>query len=406
MQPQPRGVAGTLFVHKIAGHLATRGEALEMVAAAAHAVASAVRSYGVALDNCTVSGNVKDARVPAGKAELGLGIHGEPGVQTIEYTDARSVCGLLIEQLGAAVNGHESQVMLLNNLGGATQLEMQIVLKSLLESSLGERVTAVIGPGTLMTSLDMHGFSVSLLPARAEWMDALNAPVHCAAWLGCLPIGPVDIQPMPAGWQASAGHEASHDDFMHRLLRESCTAFMQMKDDLNSLDAKTGDGDTGTTLAHAADSLSRSIDKLPLTDMTALFRAISDQLCISMGGSSGVLLAILFSAASDALRSGSPPVAAIREGVRRMRIYGGAEVGDRTMVDALVPALENLMMSGSIQQAAAAARQGADATQWMKRARSGRSAYVPETALEGVTDPGAEAVARLFDVLANPDRNP
>ncbi len=404
--PQPRGVAGTLFVHKIAGHLAERGETLDVVAAAAREVASAVRSYGVALDNCTVPGNNKDDRVPAGKAELGLGIHGEPGVQTIDFTDARSVCSLLMEKLGETVIAQEGQVMLLNNLGGATALEMQIVLNSLLGSSLGEQVTAVIGPAALMTSLDMHGFSVSVLPAKAEWMNALYAPVNGSAWPGCFPVRPVDIQPMPAGWQSSTVHEASQDEFLRRLLSDSCAAFMDMQDDLNALDAKTGDGDTGTTLAKAADSLNRSINKLPLADTPALLRAISDQISVSMGGSSGVLLAILFSAASDATRSGSSPVAAIREGVARMMVYGGAELGDRTMVDALVPALDELLHSGDIQQAAVAARQGADATRLMNRARSGRSTTVPETALQGVTDPGAEAVARFFAVLATLGGNP
>lgn len=120
-----------------------------------------------------------------------------------------------------------------------------------------------------------------------------------------------------------------------------------------------------------------------------------------MGGSSGVLLAILFSAASDASGSGAAPLAAIREGVNRMMIYGGAELGDRTMVDALVPALDALMQSGSLQDAAKAARAGADKTRSMTRARSGRSVYVPSASLDGVTDPGAEAVARFFAMLSD-----
>jgi dihydroxyacetone kinase len=173
-----------------------------------------------------------------------------------------------------------------------------------------------------------------------------------------------------------------------------------MQDELNALDARTGDGDTGSTVAQAARHLSGSIDKLPLADTQALFRAIGEQLSVAMGGSSGVLLAILFSAASDATRSGLSPVAALREGVNRMMSYGGAEPGDRTMIDALVPALDALMASGKLTDAAAAARQGADATRLMSRARSGRSAYVPEASLQGVADPGAEATARLFETLA------
>ena len=119
-----------------------------------------------------------------------------------------------------------------------------------------------------------------------------------------------------------------------------------------------------------------------------------------MGGSSGVLLAIMFSAASDAARTGSSIAQALRTGVNRMMVYGGAGLGDRTMIDALLPALDAWLATDSLAAAAAAARQGADATQAMRRARSGRSAYVPEASLQGVTDPGAHATARFFEMLA------
>lgn len=400
--PQPRGVAGTLFVHKIAGYLASQGASLQRVATVAREVATAARSFGVALDNCTVPGSDKDARVPFGMAELGLGIHGEPGVQTINFTGASSVCQELMNKLGNTLEDQTGHVMLLNNLGGATALEMQVVLKDLLETSTGQQVRAVIGPAPLMTSLDMHGFSVSLLPARADWVEALSAPLQCAAWPGIHQVHTVDIQPLPAGLQGT-GTAASHDAGMQRLLTDSCIAFINMQHDLNALDAKTGDGDTGSTVAQAARNLQVAIDKLPLADMPALLRAISDQLSVSMGGSSGVLLAILFSAASDAARSGATSIGALREGVSRMMRYGGAELGDRTMVDALIPALDALLDSGSLQQAALAARQGAESTGSMTRARSGRSAYVPAASLQGVTDPGAEAVARFFEMLATRD---
>lgn len=397
--PQPRGVAGTMFVHKIAGYLAKRGEPLAVVAAAAREVAQAARSYGVALDNCTVPGSEKDSRVPKGKAELGLGIHGEPGVEMIDFTTALAVCSTLMDKLLETQDSPHGHVMLLNNLGGATALEMFTVQKSLLEGGHAEHIKAVIGPAAMMTSLDMHGLSISLLPARPDWLEALMSPVDCAAWPGCNQVTEVDVQPMPSGLQ-TASSAVSHDDAMRSLLHDSCASFIAMQDDLNALDAKTGDGDTGSTVAQAARNLNESVDKLPLADMPALFRAISDQLSVSMGGSSGVLLAILFSAASDASQTGASAIAALREGVTRMMTYGGAELGDRTMVDALVPALDELIDSGSLQQAAEAARQGAEKTGQMTRARSGRSAYVPEASLLGVTDPGAEAVARFFEMLA------
>ncbi|MFK8080565.1 MAG: dihydroxyacetone kinase subunit DhaK [Granulosicoccus sp.] len=395
--PQPRGVAGTLFVHKIAGFLAEQGESLDTVATTAREVAHAARSYGVALDNCTVPGNQKDDRVPDGKAELGLGIHGEPGVQFVDFTDMHAVSETLLQQLFEGQS--EDQIMLLNNLGSTTPLEMQVVLDTLLQSSYASRIKAVVGPAPLMTSLDMHGLSVSLLPARAAWLDALQAPVSGHVWPGCQSVNAIDVQPLPEGLHVQTD-AASHDEQLHALLVASCDAFVTMQDDLNALDAKTGDGDTGSTVATAARNLKTSIDKLPLADSARLFRALSDQLSVSMGGSSGVLLAIMFSAASDASRAGAGDISALREGLTRMMNYGGAELGDRTMVDALVPALDCLLANGSLAEAASAARAGADATSTMTRARSGRSAYVPESSLNGVTDPGAEAVARFFEMLS------
>ncbi len=397
-QPQPRGVAGTLFVHKIAGHLAEQGESLETVAAAAHEVSQAARSYGVALDNCTVPGNDKDDRIPKGSAELGLGIHGEPGVQTINFEDVYGVSDMLLHALLEAQSG--DHVMLLNDLGGTTPLEMQIVLNTILQSPKARQIKAVVGPARMMTSLNMHGLSVSLLPAKKQWLDALQSPVDCPAWPGCSDVRAIDVQPLPAGLHADE-QTPSHDERLHGIIMDSCDAFIAMQNDLNALDAKTGDGDTGSTLATAAQNLKASVDKLPMADTARFFRALSDQLAVSMGGSSGVLLSIMFSAASDAARSGKTDLEAIREGVSRMMNYGGATLGDRTMVDALVPALDSLITSDSLQQAADAARAGAIATSTMNRARSGRSAYVPAASLQGVPDPGAEAVARFFEMLAS-----
>ena len=83
--PQARGVAGTLFVHKIAGALAEQGGDLEAVTQAAERVIGGIVSIGMSLDTCTVPGTPKEGRIGAGKAELGLGIHGEAGIEQIDY---------------------------------------------------------------------------------------------------------------------------------------------------------------------------------------------------------------------------------------------------------------------------------------------------------------------------------
>jgi dihydroxyacetone kinase len=171
-----------------------------------------------------------------------------------------------------------------------------------------------------------------------------------------------------------------------------------MEHDLNALDAKSGDGDTGSTLAGAARALIRAMDHLPLADHTQLYRAIGLELSQTMGGSSGVLLAIFFAAAGDAASSGLTMREALRAGLERMQEIGGAKPGDRTMIDALAPALEAL--DESLAAATRAARKGANHTATLRKAKAGRAAYVSGDNLEGHVDPGAEAVARLFEALS------
>ncbi|MEM6409690.1 MAG: DAK2 domain-containing protein, partial [Pseudomonadota bacterium] len=112
---------------------------------------------------------------------------------------------------------------------------------------------------------------------------------------------------------------------------------------------------------------------------------------------SGVLLAILFSAAGEASAHGQPPITALKFGMTRMQEVGGAKTGDRTMIDALSPALENL--KDGFAAAAGAARVGAASTAQMLRANAGRASYLNADQLAGNIDPGAEAVARVFEHL-------
>ena len=168
--------------------------------------------------------------------------------------------------------------------------------------------------------------------------------------------------------------------------------------DLNALDAHSGDGDTGSTLAGAARALIGAMDRLPLADHTQLYRAIGQELSQTMGGSSGVLLAIFFAAAGDAASSGMTMREALWAGLDRMQEIGGARLGDRTMIDALQPALDAL--GEGLGAAAQAARRGADHTATLVKANAGRASYISAEQLQGHVDPGAEAVARLFEHLA------
>ncbi|MEM9370784.1 MAG: dihydroxyacetone kinase subunit DhaK, partial [Pseudomonadota bacterium] len=393
--PQPRGVAGTLFIHKIAGALAEQGEDLETVTAAAQRVIDGVVSIGMSLDTCTIPGSTKEARIGPGKAELGLGIHGEAGIEQVEFSTAKDAVSRVVERLELKI-GPGPHVALLNNLGGATALEMAVLLEELTKSHIGEQIRWLIGPAPLMTSLDMQGFSVSLFPATKADETALLAPVAPWAWPGCNAVGEVAVAALPDGLTPIRPIPSASPD-TRAFIEKCCDIMIRAEFDLNKLDAKSGDGDTGSTLATAAQALIGAVDRLPLADHTQLYRAIGLELSQTMGGSSGVLLAIFFAAAGDASASGSDAIGAFKAGLERIQRVGGAQLGDRTMIDALHPALEHL--HEGIEEAARQAREGADATASITRARAGRASYLPAESLAGHNDPGAEAVARLFEQL-------
>ena len=393
--PQARGVAGTLFVHKIAGALAEAGADLDKVCAAAKRVIDDVCSIGMSLDTCTVPGSPKENRIEAGKAELGLGIHGESGVELVDFISARNAFSLVMERLKPHA-GQGPFVAMLNNLGGTTPLEMALLAEELTQSDIIKDIHYLIGPAPMMTSLDMRGFSVSLMPVNNDDLALLQVPVDIAAWPGCRIIGTPIVHPIPDGL-TPIKPIPSQDRATASFIEHCCNVLIEAESALNALDAQSGDGDTGSTLAGASRALKDAIPRLPQADLTQLYRAIGLELSQTMGGSSGVLLAIFFSAVGDALSSGQPHVQALEAGLARVQEVGGARLGHRTMIDALEPALKAL--PEGYAPAAKAARAGADLTADIVKAKAGRASYISEDRLSGYNDPGAEAVALLFENL-------
>ena len=393
--PRPRGVAGTLFVHKIAGALADTGASLSDVTKVAENVIAGTKSIGMSLDTCTVPGSPKDDRIEVGKAELGLGIHGEPGFEKLDYIDAKQAIAAVVDKLGVLMDDSQ-HVVLLNNLGGVSVLEMSILANELVNSAIGEKLKLIVGPASLMTAIDMRGFSVSVYPLDPISEELLKADTVISAWPGAKEIRPIAIVDLPEGLSPIA-HVPTKDDGMADLITKCCEIMIASEVDLNALDAKSGDGDTGSTVAGAGRSLIAALDRLPLADHSRLCSAIGQELSQVMGGSSGVLLAIFFTAVGDASSNGLSIVDSLKEGLNRMQHIGGANLGDRTMIDALRPALDAL--DQGIEAAAIEARKGAEHTATIVVAKAGRSTYVNEEQLKGNIDPGAEAVARLFEGL-------
>lgn len=390
--PQPRGVAGTLLVHKVAGHVAARKGTLAEVKAAAADTARAVITLGLAFTTCTRPGEAPNLRIAQGQAELGLGIHGEPGARVIAAASARELVATMVQELQPHLRANGPLAVLVNNLGGTTPIEMNIVVKELIGSALGAQIELLVGPGELMTALDMQGVSLSLLPLNAERRQALLSDVQTPSWPGARHVSPVVRQTLPA--IATRTFTGSDAPAVRGLIMSMCGALIENEAALNTLDRQIGDGDTGSTFATAARAVLAAMEQneLPLAEPDQLCLALGDRLGRMMGASSGVLLSIFFTATGTALGQKAPLAQALAIGLERMQSYGGAKPGDRTMIDALAPAI-SAFGAGGLKAAAAEARAGAVRTAAMQKAGAGRASYVNAANLTGVQDPGATAVA-------------
>lgn len=395
-----RGVAGTLFVHKVAGHLAEEGKSLEEIAMIAQQVINRTASIGLSLTECRHLGQQTSSRLNDEQVELGLGIHGEPGIKVIPYEKADQLMAVAIEKLADALPQTSGRyAMLFNNMGSVSPIEMNVLVNAFRKTPLGDKVDYMIGPAALMSSINMSGFSVSLLLLNKEIEKALLAPAAPAAWQ-------LQAFNAPAGVAAPSlpptfPFEPSDNDQVHTLITTIGQLLVAIEKEINDLDAKVGDGDAGSTFALTGKRLLSGIAQLPLNDTRKLLQTIGRILAREAGGSSGVLLSILFTAAGSTYTATHPDLgAALLAGLQKVKDYGGARVGDRTMIDALQPAFEAMATGESITVAAQRARKGADDTKHIIRTKFGRSSYLSEEVLKNIPDPGAEVIARVFEKIA------
>jgi len=389
---QPRGLAGTLFVHKTAGYYAEQGESLSYIKQKAQEVAQNIYSLGIAIETCTLPGAQKIERAEA--PELGLGIHGEPGLEKVNFNSGKEAVAVVLSRLFAETDANAKYALLVNNLGAVTPLEMYIIVNEILNSTYKQQIELVVGPAALMTSLNMYGFSLSLLKLDAELKKILTEPVEPRAWMPAIvPAQPIlsDISDLQLKKKFTPSKNPRVQDFIQTI----CAAMINNEQHLNELDKKVGDGDTGSTFASGAKAIQKMIDnnELPLNNFPELLVAIGEAVASHMGGSSGVLTSIMLINAGHQLSKGDDFADSLLSGLHKMMEYGGAKQGGRTMVDALLPAIK-LLKENNLEAAATAAREGAISTKDMKR-----SSYLRAESLLGTTDPGAEAIAIIFESI-------
>ncbi len=304
------------------------------------------------MQTCNLPGSDdEEGRIKQGHVELGLGIHGEPGASVVDTQNSKAIIDTLVTPLKAQA-GEGRFAVLINNLGGVSALEMALLTKELAHSALKENIAYLIGPAPLVSALDMKGFSLTLLKLNDLFEKALHEEVETLGWQKPVAFAPLRTVPQTAIHDRVEYIPSDNPQVKESVSRVTKT-LIQLENRLNALDAKVGDGDTGSTFAQGARDIAQRLEEnaLPLDDVPELLLLVGERLATVMGGSSGVLMSIFFTAAGQKLHEGQPLPEALLSGLAQMKQYGGADLGDRTLIDALQPALEALQ-KGDLQAAA------------------------------------------------------
>jgi dihydroxyacetone kinase len=405
--PGRRGTGATILVEKATGAAAQRGDDLDRVAEIGQWVADNSRSMAVALAPGHLPTNGRDTfDLPDGKMEVGVGIHGERGVDRVDVETADRVVARLLDAIGDALalqDGAEV-VCLVNGLGGTTPLELSLVFGSVLRHLADRGVTvrrAMVG--SFVTSVNMAGVSLTLTSVGEdtdELVELLDAPTTAPGWPRVLGGDGAPVAYRPA--LTSFDDDLPEAGEQNRWLSDFVGRVQGAVDDLTELDRLAGDGDFGQNMDAAFGGLS-----LPLRGTDAeVLGALAHRLLIRAGGTSGAVLGTLFREMGTAMGQADSPVAGLAAGLaaahRAITDLGGAEQGDNTLVDALVPAAEAAAgldeaetdFPAALAACHAAAAEGAESTRGMV-AKKGRASYVG-AASRGVVDPGAVLVSWIF----------
>jgi dihydroxyacetone kinase len=408
-----RGIAGDLVVFKIAGAAAEAGRDIDAVEAVARHANSRTVSFGVAFAGCTLPGAPEPLfSVPKGQMALGLGIHGEPGISEQAIVSAEELAALLTSRLLAERPEGVTRVAAVLNGLGATKYEELFVLWTQVAARLGDAGLEVVMPevGEFVTSLDMQGCSLTLLWLDADLEAFWRAPCETAVMVrreGHEIVEAVidDDEEVATYPEASTASRESG-----ACIAESLSAMAAMlrdaEEELGRLDAYAGDGDHGQGMSRgsAASAQAAAVAVDAGAGAQSVLAAAADAWADRAGGTSGVIWGLLLRTWSNALSNDvaiapASVVAGARQALDAVTQLGRAKVGDKTLVDALVPFVETLEAEfaqgqnlHSAWSAAAGAAQAAAEQTAALSPRLGRARPLAERSI-GHPDPGAVSLS-------------
>lgn len=422
-----RGIAGDLAVFRAASWAAEQGMSLDEVTEVATRANARTRSIGVAFSGCTLPGASEPLfTVPSGQMAVGMGIHGEPGIDIVPLPTANELAALLVSGLlderpdDVPANDGARAAVILNGLGAVKGEELFVIYATVAEHLERAGIT-VVEPevGEFATSFEMAGVSLTLMWLDEQLEMAWTSPTYTPAYRkgtitsadSALPVEQfvesLEADPIPEASTESAaiGHVA-------RAIIDAIRVMIDRDaDELGRLDAIAGDGDHGIGMQRgvrsAAAAAALAVDGGAGAG-TVLIHA-GDSWADKAGGTSGALWGAALRAAGECIGDQQAPTAsvvadAVAAALATIQTSGKAEVGDKTMVDALAPFATGLAarvaagdnLATAWASAAVDATQAAEATAKLLP-RMGRARPHMEKSL-GTPDPGAISLARAMTV--------
>ena len=369
---------------------------------------------GVALSACSLPQTGKpNFDIGHDEIEIGMGLHGEPGMRRGKLATADEVTTELMAGIlgDMELSSGDEVAVLVNGLGATGPLELYLLhrraAKILAEKGVKIHYSWV---GEYCTSLEMAGASITLLKLDDDLKTLLDMPCKTPALTVAGDLKPAGTLTKRDHAAAAAGAEVDLDslakdgpvtpDLFRKMALNMADAIRENRDWLSELDGVIGDGDHGVTMDIGWTAVRKELAAHDDKTVTQISERMAKAFLDAVGASSGPLYASAFRKAgaqvSDRLNLDAAAVVAWIEGIcLGIQSRGGAQVGDKTMIDAWVPAVakakEALQSGGDVvaclEAAVAGARNGRDYTAEIE-SRRGRSAKLGERSL-GHMDPGA-----------------
>ena len=426
-----RGVAGEILMWKVGAAKAAMGGSLDEVISAAQKAIDNTRSIGIGLSACIIPAvGHANFTIEKGKMEVGIGHHGEPGIDVRETVSAAEMADLMLKTVLPDLPFVAGQrvAVLVSGLGATPIMELYILYGELAKRLEAQGITIAFNAvGNLFTSLEMMGVTLTFMRLDDELESCLKAPCHCvgltvpgdagaartyAGKLAATSAAPaVAVQKKVAAPREFAGQTVALGN-AGDVVRELIKTINANRDFLSEIDGLIGDGDHGVNMSKGFTGCGTRLDAMgeQAKALPAAFEQLSKALMEDIGGSMGPLYGQFFLGFVNTLEPYEKMDAALfadalAASVANVQGMGNAQVGDKTLIDSMVPARDAFraaLESGAdfaacLAAMSEAAEKGKDSTKNLQ-ARIGRSARLGPRSI-GVLDAGATSCCLILQSI-------